>query len=107
MRTLTTNDIAQQIKDLVQEYGIHPFDINSGYCEEFADTICERVEDSIQEARLEWGDEAEFLFGPKHDPGSHCYIVHENKYYDAEEPYGVDSPAKLPLYCRQQNSVKD
>lgn len=88
-----------KIKELVRKWGIHPFDINNGCCEEFAEII----EAEVNGARMEWGRGFEALFTSKHDPDSHCYIVFAGKYYDAEEPYGVDNPVKLPLYRRQIN----
>jgi hypothetical protein len=90
-------NISIQIKELVLAYKKHPYDINNGDCEEFADEIVKK----IKRARIEWGDENLELFGPEHEPECHCYIVYKGKYYDAEEPYGVESPAKLPVYFRQ------
>lgn len=92
-----------RIKELVRRWGIHPFDINNGHCEEFAKII----EAEVDGARMEWGEESASLFGPEHDPSSHCYIVYANKYYDAEGPYGVNNPFKLPCYRRQADRAKD
>lgn len=50
------------IKELVRRWGIHPFDINNGHCEEFAEIIATEID----EARMEWGEESASLFGPEH-----------------------------------------
>ena len=100
----TTEDFGTihiRIKELVLLWGIHPFDINNGHCEEFAEIIVQE----INGARIEWGEESESLFGPEYSPDLHCYVVLSDKYYDAEEPYGVDSPNKLPLYHRQADQI--
>ena len=57
----------------------------------------------VDGAKMEWGEESISLFEPKHNPD--CYIVFNNKYYDAEEPYGVDNPTKLPIYHRQVDKI--
>ncbi len=96
---MTKEQIGRMIKRLVVKWGVHPFEINQGYCEEFAEEICKQIDGATEE----WGDEAPHLFTAFHSPDVHCYIVYDGRYYDAEEPYGVDSPNKLPLYNRQLN----
>jgi len=92
------DSLPKRIRDLVLEYGMHPYDINCGWCEDFANTVA----DEFEGARAEWGNKAESLFEQGHKPYLHCYIVYEGAYYDSEEPEGVDSPVKLPLYYRQK-----
>jgi hypothetical protein len=79
--------ITSHVKHLVFEWGIHPYDINFKICENFAN----KIERRVKGARAKWDDE-----------GDHCYIIYDNRYYDAEEPYGVDDPAHLPYYLRQR-----
>lgn len=89
--------LSDSIKQLVTELGEHPYDINNGLCDQFAETIEERV----RGARAEWGDEEDHPFAPSQYPEDHCYIVYKGRYYDAEEPYGMDCPTKLPIFQRQ------
>lgn len=81
--------ISDRIKSLVMEYwGRHPYDINNGDCEEFANIIADEFEGAV----AEWGEGGE---------GDHCFIAYKGKYYDAEEPHGVPRWEDLPLYHRR------
>ena len=91
--------MAEAIKTLVVEYETHPYDINCGMCEDFADDIEKRVPG----AEVFWGEQLREMFTAKHDPECHCFIRYDGYYFDAEEPYGVAHPAALPLYMRQAN----
>jgi len=96
------SNIADIIKSLVLEFGMHPYDINCGECENFAYQIA----DVVDGAEPIWGAEQPQLFTQEYDPGSHCYIRYNGFFYDSEEPHGVDTPMKLPLFHRQADRAK-
>lgn len=90
--------MAAAIKQLVVEYETHPYDINCGMCEDFADDI----EKLVPGAEVLWGEQLPDLLPVAiYDAEAHCFIRFEGFYFDAEEPYGVEHPTGLPLYMRQ------
>jgi hypothetical protein len=87
------------IRDLVAEYGQHPYDINDGNCETFAMDVHERH----PKVEYFWGDELLKMFPPSVDCSCHCFLKFQNRYYDAEEPEGVLHPIFLPFFFRTAN----
>lgn len=63
------------------------WDINNGYCEEFAEAVCER----LPGASLEWLDDIGYEV-------NHCVVEYDGKYYDAECFGGVTNAAELPIF---------
>lgn len=76
------------IRALVAEYAKHPWDINNGQCDEFAEEIARRIPGATAYAlAFKWG---------------HTVIRYEGLFYDAEEPYGVPHWRQLPLCVRHR-----
>jgi len=88
--------LSAYIRQLVQKYNKHPYDINDGLCEDFGIDIC----DNFPTAEGFWGDEIINWFPSMTDPACHYFVRLGDRFYDAEEPEGVLSPAFLPYYIR-------
>lgn len=101
----TKETIHEVIIRLAMGWGKHPYEINNGECEDFAYA----VQEVIPEVKVYWGDELidNFDFFTKaHEPEYHAFMYYNGKYYDSEEPFGVDNPAHLPCFRRKlQNSL--
>ena len=91
-------DIDQAIRQVVREFDQHPYDINNGNCEEFAERVCELVPG----AEKLWGEQCpDALPAKTYDGDAHAFIVFDGVFFDAEEPCGVSTPRLLPLFARQ------
>jgi len=90
------NDISFSIRNLVQKYNKHPYDINDGQCEDFGLDLCKEFPIAIGQ----WGDEIVQWFPATTDASCHYFIQMQDRFYDAEEPEGVLSPAFLPFFVR-------
>jgi hypothetical protein len=89
--------ISETIRDLVDEYNQHPYDINDGNCECFALDVQKRY----PEVTVFWGDAILELFPKTYvDPSPHCFVYYKGRFYDAEEPDGTLHPMFLPFYFR-------
>jgi hypothetical protein len=86
-------------KDRRRRHDATTWDINCGYCEDFADAVAAQVP----------GAEAVWAYDPElhppmfdNDPESwlpdHCVVLYEGRYYDAECHEGVDRVRDLPIY---------
>ena len=79
--------------ELVKQMREHPFVINKGRCEEFASELQEVL-----------GDDAEILTFDDVDPNDrtvgHYFVKYKQRYYDAEEPFGVKDYKHLPIWQR-------
>lgn len=74
------------------------WDINNGYCEEFAEAVLTDLPDGY----AAWLDELpEFVGIDSHDLPAHYVLVFDNRYYDAECIDGVDNPRDLPIFQRR------
>jgi hypothetical protein len=83
-------NITDIIRIEVKKFDMHPYDINNGYCEEFADIIYNKIKDcEIMAFPLE-----SKYFG-------HIFIKYNNKYYDAESPYGEIHWKYLPIFRKR------
>jgi hypothetical protein len=83
--------IAEIIAFYISEYGIDPYEINNGSCEEFADDVIDALEsDGITGAEMSGTPTFEL-------PG-HYWVDYNGKSYDAECPDGVDNWRKLPIF---------
>jgi hypothetical protein len=64
-----------------------PWDINSGWCESWAEV-----------AKHALGDGAEVFWLDEIDPDlTHCVLLYRDRYYDAQVPEGVVDIRDLPL----------
>ncbi|MBT6046402.1 MAG: hypothetical protein HOG49_06235 [Candidatus Scalindua sp.] len=109
MKVPATN-ITEVIKALVEEFisgiNFHPKSaegINGGLCDNFAHAVTIQ----IPGAEALWGDgmDEEAWDMPynwvEYHAAYHCFVRFKNRYYDSEEPEGVDHPMKLPYYQRE------
>ncbi len=73
--------------------GVTPYQINNGYCNEWADTVFEEMAktDSIVE---EW----ETIWG--FSECSHSFIRVDGRFYDAECTMGVNNYMELPIFSK-------
>jgi hypothetical protein len=78
--------MADEIRKVVRKFHQHPWDINCGRCDEFADEIVARIPGALA---IALGDD-----------WAHICIRFNGFYYDAEEPYGVKHWRQLPLCVR-------
>ena len=79
-----SKSISDAIRLVVKQDGRHPFDINQGTCYNFAAKVVALASGEVIEN--------EFY--------NHAFILHEGKYYDAEEPEGVEEWEQLPFIQR-------
>lgn len=77
-------------------------DINSGYCEDFAEDIHKK----FPKAEPMWGDQLPKNFWKMSRnwinwiAAYHCFIEYKGKYYDSESPNGVKHPIFLKCFQR-------
>ncbi|HET9061728.1 MAG TPA: hypothetical protein VFO62_00430 [Candidatus Binatia bacterium] len=86
---------AHAVRRLVREFGSHPWDINNGECEEFADALADALGDDNDEAVVVDCASDDWSIDYHHQ----C-VRYGDRYYDAEEPYGVTDWRHLPLVIR-------
>ena len=77
--------------DYVAE-GIHPEQINAGFCADFATVLWE----SFREVKILGDDDLD----PTREY-THTVMLFEGRYYDAERVDGVDDWRDLPIFARQ------
>lgn len=70
----------------IKRFDATTWDVNCGYCEDFAEAVVKR----IPSAEIKWLDEED-------ENISHCVVVYQGKYYDAECLEGVEDWHNLPL----------
>jgi hypothetical protein len=80
---------------LVKRVKMMPYDINNGFCEEFAEALSLQLPGSYVVSTPLGGDY------PPHD-----FVKYRGRYYDAEAPYGVIDPIELPIFKRVSGSEK-
>ncbi len=87
--------MADTIVQLVLKWKNHPWMINQGQCEDFANKVTKII---IGSASM-WDNE--IPLSEQYGDTSHCFIYWKGRYYDAEEPWGVKNPLDLPLFRRK------
>ena len=108
MRTREFQRILKRVRDeILEELRVEGFyykhqlrhdpttwDINNGYCEAFAEDVCEQV----PEATWDWIEDlvVEEL-GEEYEGCYHAVIVFKGRYYDAECIEGVSSIKDIPV----------
>jgi hypothetical protein len=94
------NDIAIHIRKLVKKYRKHPWDINCGQCEDFAEDLLELVGEGevidVTDLDEDWQPEDDGIY--------HFVFVFKDMFFDAEEPYGARDWRHLPLCARALRS---
>jgi len=105
------NDIGETILRLCRE-GVrlrdpdgrpypHPYRINSGLCEQFAQHVKQKTS---SQCRLDCPENhREDAVGKWN---GHVWITDGQKFYDAEEPFGVEDWRRLPIFLRQHSVVQ-
>ena len=96
--------VLERVRDEILNHlgpGATTWDINNGYCEEFADAVVSLVPeaDAIYVAQLD----------PEHDPNEpmecpHVIVLWRGKLYDAECFQGIRDWRKLPMVRNQGKS---
>ena len=99
-----TFDLPEIIRHLAAEWGITPYQINSGDCEEFMVALCEAARltddhDFCTESFLE--PEDHFTL-----PG-HVWTYTDGRHYDAEAPDGVEDWRNLPIFQRIRKQLPE
>jgi hypothetical protein len=80
--------------------GMHPYDINNGFCEDFAGNVIARMggcRDGLCETTAEIETDGGLTITGL--PG-HVWIKHDGMHFDAEEPEGVTDWRQLPIFGR-------
>jgi len=92
--------IGEVIRAEVAAYRKHPYDINCGECEEFAEDVIARL-GGYREGLTETSFDIETL-GESDviDLPGHIWIKCDGLHYDAEEPAGVEDWRDLPIFAR-------
>lgn len=97
---LQMSDVVQTVRDKWLNQGMTIQQINSGYCDEFANEVIERAEYfgfDCEEMDTEYMDNV-----PEHLSGHvWVYCNDDGKHYDVEKPYGVDDWMLLPYFQRK------
>lgn len=100
--TNSVQPISHVIRSVVKSMGMHPYDINNGLCDNFAEeviTLLGGCSDILTETTPEC--ETDFLVGT--ELPSHIWVKYNGDHYDAEEPEGVEFWWNLPLFNRLKN----
>lgn len=94
-------DIAGRlVREIVVEMNAHPWDINDGRCDDFAERLHARLLKETTRTSVEIVDLG--ALSGDDDWGGHAAVRFEGRYYDAEEPYGVRHWWELPLVQRHR-----
>lgn len=88
----------QAMRDLVAEYGMHPSQINYGFCADFACAISEKFEQAEVYSDKDCDPDREY---------THSFLELGGMYYDAECIEGVKNWWDLPIFKRQEEEMKD
>ena len=89
--TKNSNRVTETILNLIKEWGVDPYDINNGRCEEFALEVIKQIPEAIDVQTESFDGEDTKL------PG-HVWILYQDKHYDAECPEGVSDWKDLPIF---------
>lgn len=93
--------IAHAILDMVETFDRHPFNINQGLCEAFAEDLYE-----ILSAE---GIHLQFCTSDRTNYTGHVWLYDPvlERHYDAEEPYGATNWEDLPIFHRHKCRMRD
>jgi len=87
-------EIADLIQELIKRFGMRPEQINNGWCWGFAEMVAE----SNKNAKVIKSDDYKDMFA------GHYFIFLDGRYYDAENPEGVNEPQDL-IYNQRMKAV--
>lgn len=75
------------MENVTNDFGMPPYEINNGKCEEWAYSIMEKLPNvEIWETLFDFADI------------QHIFIRINNKFYDAQCLYGVEDHMQLPIF---------
>lgn len=77
------------------------WDVNAGFCEDFVVEVLRLAEQAGVEANMLWMDD---MADELDDAPSHCVVVHNGRYYDAECLDGVSELSNIPVYQNQNKT---
>jgi hypothetical protein len=78
-----------------------PYDINNGYCEEWAELVAARIDEAtVEDPYTATGDESYELWG-------HSFIKYRDKFYDAECLEGVERWQDLPVFSTNVGKTRE
>jgi hypothetical protein len=86
--------IPAEIRALVQEWEIHPYDINDGHCGRFVRELADRTEKYLSVLTT-----SDYVDQDTPAP-KHYWVSDGDLHYDAEEPEGVYDWRELPIFRR-------
>ena len=89
-QTQSSLNITEVIKQGIQEFGGDPVVINGGQCEDFAWYVHNKIPEALM---LDSGFDDNFY--------GHCFVEYEGKYYDVENPEGVEDWHDLNYFKRK------
>lgn len=90
------------LKSVTAKYGT-PQEANHGHCNEIANETAAHLKRFG--VKVGWGTTASDEYGEGGEV--HAYISFGSKYYDAEDPLGVDHPSKLTFFKRHGGLVEN
>ena len=80
---------------------LHPYDINNGLCDTFAECIVRTFHDMYPNAEnFPSIMTTEEMDGMDTDFPGHYFIVYKDLFYDAEQPWGAEHWQELPVFAR-------
>ena len=81
------------VRRLAGAYGDHPWDINNGNCDLFAEDLVLAAEQLGKQGQV-------FVTPEDEDLPGHCWVLVGGKHFDAETPEGVVDWRELPIFKR-------
>jgi len=84
-----------------KRYDATTWDINNGYCDEFAQSVFDRLGGETDKMYGIWLHDIGEFQKQMEGCGEHYVIFYNQKYYDAECIGGVDNPLFLPFYLNK------
>jgi hypothetical protein len=87
----TEMPLPEVVRRLVAAYGVHPYSINSGNCDYFAEDLLFAAKQLGNTGKLVTTPDDEGL------PG-HCWALVSGRHFDAEAPEGVGNWRELPIF---------
>lgn len=92
--------MAHMRDELCEAYDITPFDINNGFCDEWAYQVHELLKESKHTISI-WATH------PDEANANHYFIqIDFDKFFDAEEIQGVKDYMDLPIFARLNKTIK-
>ena len=95
-------DIEQVIRQIIDDIGRHPAEINSGQCVEVSQRVVSEIEEAQEPCYAALTDEMPpYTSNEYRKYGGHSWVQFDGRHYDAEDPQGVDCWRDLTHFERQ------